>query len=259
MSTVERFFVAAYSSTSSLATEFVRPSRLCDRIVRQAILHLDRILRRSLAIFEFSGDPECILRIALIRAKVESELPNGARICRGDSVLDLHLWNERVRALLADGSPLARGRSITRCLRRSFELLAEYMTSSPEMTKVQIVHARVAMPIGDRFSKFEELARMYGFSVTASSAGGLTRLHNYFENYLVHALMWSFNPSRTIRMARSLERLELWIDRDQYLERYGKFNLSSEHRAARGASRHEVQACSLSPSDDSECVGSRTW
>jgi hypothetical protein len=62
-------------------------------------------------------------------------------------------------------------------------------------------------------------------------------VHDFFEEYLVRALLWAFHRRKT-RRRRVLRRVDLWAARADFLERYGpspELALASEPRAA---SRH---------------------
>jgi hypothetical protein len=145
--------------------------------------------------------------------------PNGMRVDRDACVVDLHFWNEHVEGLLAGRSACARAKSICRHVQLSLQLLAEYVWAHPEMN-VHVIHARIVMPIGNRFGKFKALAEMYGFTVTTSPARGMVRIHDFLETFLVHALAWVFNPNRPTKRRLRLCRADLWMGRDQLLDRY---------------------------------------
>jgi hypothetical protein len=250
MSTVQRLSVATYPATRSLTRKSVRQSSYWGHAIYLSITQLDRILRRCMGIFEFSGSPDCLLRVAISRAKVSATLPSGTGVPRGTPIFDLHLWNEHIAIFLSTGSPLGRAKRLLRSLPRSFELLADYVAAHPEIS-APVVHARVVMPVGNRLSRLEAVARAYGFTVTAAPARGLSRLHDYFEDYLVDALLWAFNPTRKIRWDHALQRRDLWIDRERFLARYSRYRPLPRQYQQSGEWR-EAQLCPPTPSVDSE-------
>jgi hypothetical protein len=211
--------VAANPSERKFSESLSRQGKHHHPIVRRAIICLDQALRRALGIFEFSENQYCLLRIAVVRARTNPTPPNGMHVHRDDFVVDLHFWNEHVERLLAGRAACARAKSICRYLRFSLQLLAEYISAHPEMN-VRLMHARIVMPIGDRFGKFKALAETYGFVVTTSPARGAVRIHDFLEAFLVRALAWVFNPNRPTKRRLRLCRADLWISRDRLLDRY---------------------------------------
>lgn len=241
MSTVQRLSVASYPAARSLDRKPARQSSYCGQAIYLAITQLDRILRRCMGIFEFSVSPDCLLRVAVSRAKASATLPNGLGVRRGTPIFDLHLWNEHIATFLSTGSPLGRAKRLLRSLPRSFELLADYVAAHPEIS-APVVHARVVMPVGNRLSRLEAVASAYGFTVTAAPARGLSRVHDYFEDYLVDALVWAFNPTRKIRWDHALQRRDIWIDRERFLARYSAYRpLPKEYEHSSVDSEREEQ------------------
>lgn len=223
MSTVQRLSVATYPASHSLTRKYSRQLNYWGRVIYLAITQLDRILRRRMGIFEFSSRPDCLLRVAVSRAKASATLPNGLRVRRGTPIFDLHLWNEHIATFLSTGSPLGRAKRLLLSMPRSFELLAAYVAAHPEIS-APVIHARMIMPVGNRLSRLEAVASAYGFTVTDAPAHGLGRLHDYFEDYLVDALVWAFNPTRKIGWDHALQRRDLWIDRERFLARYSTYH-----------------------------------
>lgn len=224
------------NSTSSLCEN---PSCIC-RVLRRAILKLDRMLRRSGGIFEYSGNNNCLLRIAATRARMAIALSDRIEVRPGDCVVDLHWWNERIARVLAKGSPLGRGKLLCRSLHTSFQALAEFASTSPELKDAKFFHARVVMPVGDHVGGLESVARRYGFNAATRPARGMERIHNFFEDFLVYALLWAFNPNPQLRKTRQLRRVDLWATRGEFLERYlGPAALSAAVRSEAGLGHAE--------------------
>src|SRR3972149_1401622 len=85
-----------------------------------------------LGVYEFSADPECILRIRLARAPHELPLP-GSLVPAGAPVIELHLWNEHVPPMPAGGPDLAWAREATHRFIRSMGSLAGHMRQDPRL------------------------------------------------------------------------------------------------------------------------------
>jgi hypothetical protein len=214
-------------SAVSCSTQVVTPvthSRLTSYfqfILYGAILKTDRALRSRLGIFEFSDDPDCMLRIARAQSNLDVVLPDSTHIHEGDPVIELHFWNEHVAARVLNRPPFARAKLVSRYLHHSFHLLAEYLSRNPETQNTKAIHARVVMPFGARFPAFQTLARMYGFSSVHVQSRTAGHIHDFFENFLVRGLLFAFNPTMPTKRGHHLSREELWMNRDEFLRRYG--------------------------------------
>ena len=56
-------------------------------ILDKLVVAFDRRQRRKLNIWEFTDDPQCILRVALVRSRWEQQLADGSFLRRG-----VYLW-----------------------------------------------------------------------------------------------------------------------------------------------------------------------
>jgi len=197
---------------------------------RIAVSALDWILRTALGIYEFSESPDCLLRIAIARAGRQVGMPDNLGLPRSNRLVDLHFWNEHFEALLRGKAPCTRARLICRHLEYSLGLLAAYLLAHPEID-AEMIHGRAVMPLGDRFAKFKGVAQAYGFRVTTSPVSGIGRFHDFWEDFLVRALLWAFNPGPARRRKLRLCRADVWIDHKTLMSRY----LDNTDRAAAGA------------------------
>ena len=64
--------------------------------IRALVVGLDEWLRRQNGMLEYSDSPDCMLRVVRRRAECEMTLSDGVVVVRGDPILDLHFWNERI-------------------------------------------------------------------------------------------------------------------------------------------------------------------
>ena len=71
------------------------PAATAMRIMRAFVRSIDRRLRKSFDIFEYSSDDTCIFRARLCHAERTLELPDRI-VSAGEPVLELHFWNEIV-------------------------------------------------------------------------------------------------------------------------------------------------------------------
>ncbi|GEM_PF-5339386 len=189
-------------------------------IVQTAIFQLDKMLRRWQGIYEFCKAEDCLLRIAKGRANKRIVLPNGAVIRPGDELLEVHWWNEHVARLVADRPALARAKCLLALVERSFEQLSKYLTAAPEARHVKFIHGNAVLPMRSRRNEIATRVRQYGFWVVHPDAGCLERVHDFFEQYLVWALLWAFHHRKPDMKNHTLRRVDLWATRAEFLERY---------------------------------------
>jgi len=226
-------------------------------VLKEAVKGLDCLLRRCLDIREFSRDPDCILRLGVVRAGRDLALSDGTRIARGEPVGDLHLWNERVPPMPPEGPTLSWAVTFQKRMKRSLELLAAHVEGQAMHVEGQAAHTeghggddragekpgpgaryrdlKAFRAVGSFMSRRESdsgsgpgavvaLARRLGFEVVEPDrpAGWWRRFAEFWENLFNLALVWAYNPpSLRSRGLRGLGRVQLWISRDALIERYG--------------------------------------
>ena len=110
-----------------------RPPDLLSRLV----IAIDRSMRRRLGIWEFSDDPDCILRVGLTRSRWEMTLNDGTVIRRGETIGMIHAWNERVPPIPPTGADMAWARELRRRLIRSLQLLARAAREDPRLQTIR--------------------------------------------------------------------------------------------------------------------------
>jgi hypothetical protein len=68
---------------------------------RLLVWGLDAILRRVYGVWEFTQNPQCILRVSVERIPLAFTLSDGTVLHKGDLCCVTHLWNESVLLLMA--------------------------------------------------------------------------------------------------------------------------------------------------------------
>jgi len=96
-----------------------------EEAARSAVRGIDAVVRRLQGIHEYSGDPDCLLRLSLVRSRRRAVLVDGTEIREGHVIGDLHLWNERIPKMPPQGPTLSWAVTLRRRLERSLELLAQ--------------------------------------------------------------------------------------------------------------------------------------
>ena len=115
------------------------------RAWRAAVGSLDALVRRHYRIYEYTSDPECVLRVGLARAPRDVRLADGTVIGRGSPVGVLHLWNEHLPPFASQGPDLQWAKVFHRRMHRSFALLADYIARTPAWDGVQAVRAEISL------------------------------------------------------------------------------------------------------------------
>ncbi len=198
--------------------------QFCQKILRYYITRVDRALRQRLCIFEFTQDHRCILRASLRQATFPVALPSGEWINRGDSVLELHLWNDRLTAIL-QGRPLfGRGACLRDSLHASLVQLATFLMRQDSEQNIIAVHARLAR----NAEKSSLIGTPLGFAVISKKRTARVRSHDALENILTYALCWVCRPVDQRQRLVTLRRLEMWLSTKGFLSLYGPIETSRQ-------------------------------
>lgn len=137
-------------------------------------------------------------------------------------VVMLHLWNERVPPLSADGPDLLWAAKMRRRLVYSLERLAALVATDPQLAEVRAVGG-VTVLISLEGGGSTRLMERLGFDVMAHPAGCLGRFGEFWENLYAWALMWAFNaPALQRKRLLGLRRAEIWMSRRRLLDGYWK-------------------------------------
>jgi hypothetical protein len=180
---------------------------------------VDAILRRRMGVAEFSGDPECLIRVSRIEAGRALTLAGGA-VRPGDAVLEIHLWNEHLPPIPADGRTASWANLFKRRMRFSLALLARHVAQHPECRHIVAITASPAFP--DRIGPLP-LARLcehFGWEIVPPRHAS-DGIHARLDGLLVWLLIWAFNPAGLRDRGVAHRRIEVWMSRARLLERYG--------------------------------------
>jgi len=189
--------------------------------MRFLVRKLDDIIRKSIGVFEFSYDENCLLRLQVIRAPRTLQLPN-LTIEPGDQVLLLHLWNERLPLFSAGSADMAWARCFLRLINYSFCLVAGYLHDDPQLSEVRAVGGETILLSSGLHEAGRRFVQDLGFTVTPYHRR-LGRFGEFWENFYSWLIIWTFNPgSLPSRSLLYLSRSEMWISREAFLQRFGK-------------------------------------
>ncbi|MDB5291524.1 MAG: hopanoid biosynthesis associated glycosyl transferase protein HpnI [Phycisphaerales bacterium] len=191
-------------------------------IVRYAVRRFDMWLRARQGIFEYSSDPDCVMRVSLEKCGEAIDLPDGTRLNADDILCELHFFNEHMPPLPADGANIRWAAHMQKLLRGSFAKLAVAFESDPRFEGVRAIRGTSVLGSRGTANPMERLARRLHFDVVdpATSPTLFARLHQAGENLLVWALTWTFNPAGLRSVPLSRERHRLFMSRRTLLEQY---------------------------------------
>ncbi|MFZ2098855.1 MAG: hypothetical protein WAV05_19645 [Anaerolineales bacterium] len=189
--------------------------------LRAGVRMIDRVLRIHSDVHEFSQDAECILRIQLRNAPHPVNLGN-VNIIKREPVLALHLWNEHMPKLHAEGAELEWALKLRRQIIQSFRGVAKVIQDDSRYSRVKAVFG-----ISTLFSFTDHIGgtRMMqhlGFTVLPYRRP-MGRFGEFWENLFSWWLMWTYNEtSLRSRKFWRLERTEIWMTAEKFLLRYGE-------------------------------------
>ncbi len=189
--------------------------------MRPFVRALDVLLRWAQGVETFDEDERCILRIQLAKAHRDLRLNDGV-ICRGEPVLLLHLWNERIPPMPPQGADLAWAARVKRLLVYSLHALAEAMSREVRLSQAHAIGGFTVLVSPTNASDEGQLMRQLGFSVFPYHHP-LGRFAEFWENLYAWWLMWTYNPA-TLRHRNllTLRRAEIWMTTEEFLRRYLK-------------------------------------
>ena len=182
---------------------------------------LDDLLRRSINVFEFNHNPDCLLRLQLTPAWHSLHLPN-LTLETGDPVLLIHLWNERLPPFSPENSDLSWARCILHRFKYSLYLVADYLLENPQLSEVRAVGGETIILTAGLHAAGLHFVQSLGFTVIPYSSR-LGFFGEFWENFYSWLLIWAYNPASLPRRSIfSLHRSEMWMSRDDFIRRFRK-------------------------------------
>lgn len=189
--------------------------------MRAAVRSIDSLLRKSQGIFEFTNDPECILRIQLKHNSHTVNIGN-ERILKGEPVLAVHAWNERLPKLPTEGANLEWALRLRRQVINSFRGVAKMMMQDSKYSQVRAVCGESALFSFTNHTGGTRLMQHLGFTVLPYHRP-FGRFGEFWENLFAWWLMWTYNDaSLHSRELLRLQRTEIWMIADEFIRRYGE-------------------------------------
>lgn len=183
---------------------------------------IDRLLRLRHGVFEFSDDPQCLLRVGITRSPQTIELADGTIVPRGAPVAELHFWNERLSQLGAEKAGTAWAKCFVIGMKQSFGELAEKLTTDDRLTEALAVHGKVWSPRTHKPDKVLRLAEFTGFEIHESSRlpAPLERWCDFWRQVYLRMLIWLFDKAASNRARKGYVCRSIWMSRREFLARY---------------------------------------
>lgn len=189
--------------------------------MKRVIRGFDRFLRWASRVFEFCSEPDCLLRVRRITLSRPLTLA-GETYPAGTPVIQLHLWNEHLPPLPAEGPTLRWAVQTQRCLKRSFQALARQMPHDPRLADAQLIGGITVLPLAGAHAGGVKLFEHLGFTILPYH-NPLGRFGEFWENLYTWGIMWAFNaPTLAGRHLLKLKRSEIWMTRETLFRRYIK-------------------------------------
>jgi hypothetical protein len=147
--------------------------------------------------------------------------PDGMSLGPGDVALELHLWNEHLRAIPAGGATWAWGVGTTQDLLWSLRSLADWIGRSDEAETIAYLEGTTILLGDSDQGPGLRLAERLGFSSERAESSWGT-FGEVWEARYARWLIAAFNPNSGSAYDRGdRTRRRLWISRRALLDRYG--------------------------------------
>lgn len=194
--------------------------------LESAVFGLDRWLRRRQGVFEYTGNPSCIFRVQRTRADERLTLSDGTEIAPGDTILNLHLWNEHMPPMSVDGASVSWARQLCQCIGVSMRELAAYLAERPELDDIKAVRADMRLGTAEQSTQLARLAGRFGFETTVeavrSSSLSSASLHRFSENIYIFLLVLATNPVAVGAPVLRRDHKLVYLSRSALTRRYGR-------------------------------------
>jgi hypothetical protein len=195
--------------------------------LRAFVRGLDAWVRGRGGFVEFSDSPACVLRGVVGKAEYPVRLSDGVVVAVGQTILDVHFWNERIPP--ASGRlGLGWGGQLGRRLLQSFAELALAIQIDPRIKDAVAIRGRLPFDSG----RGPEETHRFGAWFGLESAGSQVRIslarraHDLIEDLWLLALAWTYNPSSLEGRSLLRRRDDLWMSKETLIARHA-------HKAAR--------------------------
>ena len=200
-----------------------------ERWITRAVLMLDRSLRRRMGIYEFTTHSECLFRLEETQADQTVCLQDGTRICCGDPVLKLHLWNEQWPKMSRAGATVAWACHVRRAMRVSLRELAHYMAEHGSRDSFAAVCADMRLACARESQQLTRIITRFGFEPQGDPEGKPGTLHRFGEAILMSLLLLATNPMAWRGSNLRRQYLRIYLSPTTLAQRYGVRTVRQPH------------------------------
>ena len=191
------------------------------RLLRALIRRFDAYLCRVYGVYEFTRDPECILRISKTTAAHAFNTHGITIIPAGEPVLEIHLWNEHMTPLCANESSMVWAGRTLRQFKYSLQLVVRQIGSDPNLAEVRGIAAVTSVLSSENNPDRPDFMQRLGF-ITEPYTPKLGAFGEFWENFYAWWIMWTYNPlSLRSRRLMGIHRTEMWMPIADLKQRYG--------------------------------------
>ena len=187
---------------------------------RAGVRLIEFIVRKSLHVYEFTDDPECILRIQLTTAPRAVDFGSW-KISKGDPILGIHAWNERMPKIPREGATIEWAIRLRRQAIHSFQKVSEELQKDDKYSQVRAVYGESTIFSFSGHTGGLQMIQRLGFTIVPyHSPSG--RFGEFWANLFSWWLMWAFNDvSLDTRDFKKMERTEAWFKAEDFIQRFG--------------------------------------
>lgn len=201
--------------------------------LRWLVHAIDAVLRRILVITEIESDTDSVFRVKVGRAEREILLSDGTRVRPGDTVLELHLWNEKLEPASGERSELGWAVRLRRQFLTSLQRLATHVQRDPKLRAVRAIYMQPAIERQKPPGSIERMLPKVGFEPVRAAAPAPGLVYRFLENAWLWLLTWAHNPQALRGRHFDRTRRGFWISRSKFLARYaGAFVVQREPAGA---------------------------
>jgi YkoP domain len=180
---------------------------------------LDALLRAYYGVYEFTDDPDCLLRIGMSLAREPVTLGDGTSIEVDDRIGSLHFWNEHLPRFSDVGPELHWAAEMRRRVSVSLRDLAAYIEKEPQWRGVDAFMGYAAFSSRVGIVQLYRVTRRMGFEWVPGSSSTARSLAGSITGY---GLTRVHNPAALARQHFFRRVHEIWISRPTLLSLYGE-------------------------------------
>jgi hypothetical protein len=186
------------------------------------LLTLDERLRERHAVFEYTSDPRCILRMQVVSLEHDICLRDGTSAGVGERMIDLHLWTEQIPSMPDQGASIGWARRMNAGMVIALRELAQFLRQRPDLDDILVLRARTPFTGPQGIAQSVRLMGGYGFEAVAEPAllSLRDRVHRLGENMLITLMVLAHNPPALRGDTLLRERALLFMSRATLERRY---------------------------------------